>query len=327
MDNVLTQLKSDLCRLARFGANITDAHSCLIFLPHRLFRSYLTDRENLIELKTTGKGAEVADHLELGGFHSLGNAILKGCRIEISSGLVGWVAKHKRTIHVSPFDHDSRTLGFYNDEQGLKSFIGVPIALDEVESYKGSLAGAIVCDSKKSFAFSKLQGKLLHDLSFEVSNLLKLTALNNSSFKQDNSWQSFISKAHALAESLTPHAVEVLRLRPLNFHELEHSLGTGKALRMADQIFRLIAQALPPHSPVTRLPNGDIIVVMDNMLTASFENKVRAMANHLSIEGGQLQIQFIRKNFRENRSRSFDLMRLISESCEISTLTQQRIAL
>ena len=32
-------VRADLCRLARFAANISDSHSCFIFLPSRLLKT------------------------------------------------------------------------------------------------------------------------------------------------------------------------------------------------------------------------------------------------------------------------------------------------
>jgi hypothetical protein len=106
-------------------------------------------------------------------------------KIARGNGLIGWVAKHNRSIHVSPFERDSRTLGIYSEDQQLKSFIGIPVNLGAGNPSGGASSpsaggeesanvGVIACDSKKSFAFSKLQGKLLEDLAAEVSNTVRL---------------------------------------------------------------------------------------------------------------------------------------------------------
>ncbi|MCB0335560.1 MAG: hypothetical protein KDD62_04620, partial [Bdellovibrionales bacterium] len=51
-------LRESLCRLARFGANITDSHSCFVFLPALPSGSQLTQ-------------AYSEKHIVLAGYHSL----------------------------------------------------------------------------------------------------------------------------------------------------------------------------------------------------------------------------------------------------------------
>lgn len=290
-------LNNDLQRLSRFGANIADAYGCYIFLPG------------------TGSDSDIV----LAGFHSLSNDVVKNCRIEIGHGLIGWVAKHKRSIHVSPFERDSRTLGLYHNDQALKSFIGIPILYQTSEQQPA--AGVIACDSKKSFAFSKLQGKLLEDLACEISFHLRLTAKANESSAMKNSWQQFLNLSARLAESLGRDSIEVLRIKLENHYELEKKLGTGRALAMAEQIIRLIEQSLPPHFPSLRLTNGDFIVAVDNMMTSFIENKILALCEHCAqnIGGRNLGVVFSfhkqAANARKNRGLTLEeLVQMTSET-------------
>lgn len=278
------QLQSNLCRLAQFGANIADAHSCFIFLPTRVAKPERAVINN-------GQG-----HLELTGFHSLSNDIVTDCLIDSQTGLIGWVAKHARSIHVSPFDRDSRTLGIYAVDQLLKSFIGIPVRIE-----RGQLAGVIACDSRKSFAFSKLQGKLLENLSEEVSSTVRLLSQAPAQASYEQAFHQFLVKAKALEVALGSNSLHVFRLKLMNFPKLESALGTVRAFELVEQLFRLIIQALPPHFPAIRLPHGHIVAVVDNMMSSFYESKVRAMCDYTAIEGHRVEFEFSKEAFFDRR--------------------------
>lgn len=276
----------DLCRLARFGANITDAHSCFILLPEHI-----------------GSNAATAgpEHcLQLFGYHSLSTEVVAEARVPKESGLVGWVAAHQRSIHVSPFERDSRTLGLYTADQGLKSFIGIPVALSD----NADQIGVVACDSKKSFAFSKLQGKLLEDLGREVSNTVQLILRVHDPMNNWLSWELFELRCEELARELGRSSVEFMRVRHTNFDELEAELGVSACLKMNERFQRLVAQALPPQTPMTLFPNGDIMIALDNMMSKLYEGRIEALASHLTTEGPPLKLEIMFSGYRAARSAS-----------------------
>lgn len=305
----LIELKSDLRRLAQFGSNISDAHSCLIFLPE----ACIAER---IPTELPGSvNQERAQGLILGGFHSLSNDVQTACRFSHDSGLIGWVAKHRRSIHVSPFEHDSRTLGIYSQDHQLKSFIGTPILLSPITEGGPVSTGVIACDSKKSFAFSKLQGKLLEDLAHEVSRTVALTHRCMRQQTTQLSFGNFLTSAHRLGENLGLESTEILRLHAVNLDVLERDLGLGKAIELNGQIFRLIQQSLPPHTPVCRLPNGDIMLAVDNMLTPYIENKVRAICAHVAVNEKTIEFNFVKGASTSRKERVVTIERLIQQTC------------
>jgi hypothetical protein len=53
-------------------------------------------------------------------------------------------------------------------------------------------------------------------------------------------------------------------------------------IQLADQFIRLTQQALPPHFPVVRIPNGDTLVAVDSMMSSFFQNKIQTLALHLN---------------------------------------------
>lgn len=300
-------------RMARFGANIADAYGCYIFLPPS---------------HVFGNSEQQSEQVILAGVHSLSNDVIKGCSIEVGHGLIGWVAKHKRSIHVSPFERDSRTLGIYHSDQALKSFIGIPIFIDGCEGQE--MAGVIACDSKKSFAFSKLQGKLLEDLACEISSQLRLNMKLAQSNKQKNSWQNFLNLTSNLTESIGRDSIEILRVSVENYAELERVLGSGRALATCEQLFRLTEQAIPSQFPSIRFSNGDLVIAMDNMMTSFLENKILALAEHCACATPSLQnmkkislrfsFQKQAANARKNRGLTIEeLIQMTSENAAVYT--------
>ena len=292
-------IKRDLYRFARLGANITDAHSCFIFVPPCCLSGSTTANSEM-------------EYLDLGRYHSLSREVLEPCRLLRGTGIIGWVAKHRQSIHVSPFEHDSRTLGMYKSDQQLKSFIGIPIPL-RLGSRNHETCGVLGCDSKKSYAFSKLQGKLLQDLTIEIANTIKLSRLYLDQTRADISWAEFVERGQAVATALGAGATEVLRAAPVNFSSLEADIGTGACIELADQVYRLVQQALPPHFPVHRLPNGDLVMVVDNMMSAYYESKISAIANRVACKGEKLHYKFYRR-LQQNEQSRFDLEALISST-------------
>lgn len=264
-----------LCRLARFGANISDAHTCSIFIPLQVLAA-------CSELAESQKRS-TSDSLVLGGFHSLSDAIVRDSTLPLDSGLVGWVAKHRQPIHVSPFEHDSRTLGMYASDQSLKSFVGIPILFRSREQHR-NVAGVVACDSKKSFAFSKLQGKLLSDLAEEVTSTLELLIETHSSESSEDSFETFTHRMVSLVQSLGEHSIDILRMQLCNSAALEQSRGIHGWQDAVDQVQRLIQQTLPPLFPSLRLPNGDIVIALDNMMSGFYENKIQVICQHLGTQ-------------------------------------------
>lgn len=301
------ELRIDLTRQASFGANIADAHSCLIFLP--------------IAGGVKNQSAQIEEALELVAFHSLSNDVIGSARLSCEAGLIGWVAKHKRSIHVSPFDRDSRTLGIYNADQQLKSFIGIPVPLPDGYVSGNKLCGVIACDSKKSFAFSKLQGKLLDDLAKETSGLIKLRSKGAVGTPAESGWQAFLKRVLGLVEQIGRDSLEILRVKPLNFQEIENMVGTGDCLKLFEQVYRLIRQSLPQHFPFLVLPNGDIVIALDTMLASAYENRIRAVCSQARAAERRFEFAFARRSFRSKEYRTATIERLVGDTNSFPTNT------
>lgn len=141
----LANLEKQLSQLADLIANITESYTTAIFL---------------VEDNSTLQNIAV---------RTLSRDFVEKSRIPFGSGLVGWTAQHGLRISVCPFEHDAMTLLYYSSEQDLKSFVAVPILSDT-----GRLLGVIACDSKKTYAFSKIAEKILVDCASQAANLILL---------------------------------------------------------------------------------------------------------------------------------------------------------
>ncbi|MCC6953124.1 MAG: GAF domain-containing protein [Deltaproteobacteria bacterium] len=148
-----TGLRNTLNTIAELIANTVEAYTAGVFL-----------------VRNDAKSGQ-KPYLELVGVHTLSRELVYSAKIPVGSGIVGWVAQTKQRVSVCPFEHDSRTLLYYRADQDLKSFYAIPVL-----SESNQLVAVITCDSKRSYAFSKLAEKLLSSFAKHVSNTLSLFA-------------------------------------------------------------------------------------------------------------------------------------------------------
>jgi|GEM_PF-3244793 len=141
-----TSAKGDFDSLAALAANATESYSAVILL---------LDQETEV--------------LSIVGSHSLSRDFLEETKFSLGSSFVGWVAQHLKPVLVCPFERDATILRYYSADQALKSFIALPIIRDD-----GQLVGVLACDSKKRYAFSKIDEKILSDCCRQVVAVLNL---------------------------------------------------------------------------------------------------------------------------------------------------------
>jgi hypothetical protein len=164
-----------------------------------------------------------------------------------------------------------------------------------------------MCDSRKAFSFTKLQVKHLEDLAAEVSRLLFWAVFRKEPTVTESTWESFIVRSEQLAGAIGLDSVEVLRVTLDSFSELESTVGVSYAVQQSEQFARLVQQALPPHFPLVKLPNGDLLVAVDNMMSAFFQTKIRTLADHLSDPAKPFAISILGFSARNGRSRTLDI--------------------
>ncbi len=91
-------------------------------------------------------------HLKLVAWETLSPFIIPHCTVKVGHGLIGWVAKEKRPLHVTQFARDTRTLGIYSQDANIKAFLAVPLPEGR---------GVIMVDSKNRYAFTEKKQRIL----------------------------------------------------------------------------------------------------------------------------------------------------------------------
>ncbi len=112
-------------------ANLFDAYTAALFLRSKHGESY-----------------------RLVAKESLGDAVKDSCVIESGQGLIGWVAREGKRLHVTHFTRDTRTLGIYKIDTGIKAFLASPLPYRE---------GVLMVDSKNRYAFPEKKQRILDD--------------------------------------------------------------------------------------------------------------------------------------------------------------------
>jgi hypothetical protein len=102
------------------------------------------------------------ESLNLVAWESLSPHIIQQCSIKMGHGLIGWVAREGKDLHVTRFDRDTRTLGLYDKDAEIKAFLASPLPRTE---------GVLMVDSKNRYAFPDKKQRILKDCA-EVASAL-----------------------------------------------------------------------------------------------------------------------------------------------------------
>ncbi|MGI6681126.1 MAG: GAF domain-containing protein [Bdellovibrionota bacterium] len=297
-------LKIYMQKIATFAGNIASSNSTFIFLPKR-HEDFQKNSENILELVSYSSKVEIKN---------------TNITISTNSSIIGYVARHKQPIHISPFDKDSKHIGLNYTEEKLQSILALPIIIDE---YVDNV-GVLYSDSKEPFAFSNKQCALLNELTYQIASFYKLHRLNMTATKKLD-WHSFIKKSNELIATLKPNCIDILRMKLTNLVEIEAHLGTGKTIAIIEMIERLIAQSIPPESTMFRLPSGDIVVILDNMITEHIKNKISAIIKKISFsQKTNIALEFSKRSCKALKHQEYKLEDLISGCRKNSTTKNQK---
>ncbi len=154
-------LQKDINNLIRLTANVLEAHSVSLIAPL-----------STVETLYAGKAKDgSSDTLALLCSHTLSpDAAVPPGRTFVGGPLT-WVTKTKKSLQITPFERDAKTLGTYQRSIPLKSVAAVPMKF----VYKNrSSFGILAADSLKAYKFTPLQMKLLNELSTNLSRLIEL---------------------------------------------------------------------------------------------------------------------------------------------------------
>ncbi len=138
-----------------------------------------------------------------------------------------------------------------------------------------------MCDSLRPEGFTSVQVKSLEQLASITRALISWAQSTAQLSHVETSWDIFSQKTFELGGAIGASSIEVLRLRMDSFDELRCQSGISSAVQLTEQFFRLAQQTLPPHFPLVKLPNGDVLIAVDNMMSNFFQQKLHSLANHL----------------------------------------------
>ncbi|MEW6218970.1 MAG: GAF domain-containing protein [Thermodesulfobacteriota bacterium] len=106
-----------------------------------------------------------AEGLSLHAFHSFSRQIDPEVVIQPGEGMVGWVFREQRPMLVNSFERSTTTLKFYQADEGIKSFLAVPLP---------DRRGVLCADSKKSYLFTERNEKVFGQLAWALAEILRL---------------------------------------------------------------------------------------------------------------------------------------------------------
>jgi len=93
-------------------------------------------------------------------------SLIKRGEVSVGAGVVGWVAKERKSLLTGSFVNPSDTLGYYRDHEDVSSLICVPIILGT------DLEGVLLVDSKELNAYQPEDRERLEGLARQASILI-----------------------------------------------------------------------------------------------------------------------------------------------------------
>ncbi len=106
---------------------------------------------NFYEAYTVAVYKREGDFLRCMSFLTLSKNFSGSRLLPIDETLPGWVVKHREPLIIPNFDKETETLGYYERDEDIKSFMGYPV--------EGN--GVICIDSKKKYSFTDKEKKNL----------------------------------------------------------------------------------------------------------------------------------------------------------------------
>lgn len=260
-----TSLTTTLERAVRVAHAIKNTWSACIFLP----AGY----------------PEVPDakDFQLEAFCTSGQGLVNGTFLDSMRSPVGWVAQQRSTVHLPSLECGTESLGYYIKDEGVRSFAGFPINLPDSD-----LCGVLTLDAREPDAFCVSELAAGADLA-QLTSLSICQQSYNEVTSSRMLWVSFVERAVALGSSLGIEALDLLRVKLLPFIELEGRVGTYQALKSFDHALHLLENSLPNQFPIFRLPSGDILLLVDGLMTRFFEDKIRLLLSDRSAKNISLR--------------------------------------
>jgi hypothetical protein len=185
---VLLFMPASLKHLVKLVANVFDSFTAAIFIRN-----------------------PQEDDLHLVAWESLSPYIVSECNIGVGHGLIGWVAREGKRLHVTNFDRDTRTLGIYSRDVDIKAFLAAPLLCG---------AGVLMVDSKNRYSFPEKKQRILEDCAIIASDLW-FSSKSHRELQFYRRWNKWYHGLSGKIEHLLVSLKELLGLKSglVAFHE------------------------------------------------------------------------------------------------------------
>ncbi len=127
------------------------------------------------------------NELRIAAFHTLSKKLDEDVVIHPGGGIIGWVAKNGQAVNIPNFDRRINSLGIYDDEEEIKSFLAVPVGQE----------GVLSVDSKQTYLFTDKDQKILEGFAHLFQNLVKAERLKN----REKSYAKMLSLLHVVDQT------------------------------------------------------------------------------------------------------------------------------
>ncbi len=284
------ELNNNLDQIAELIKDFSGAQSVLIFNPIK---------------NPKGEQAESSTVLSLAGLAS-DQKVDRRFLSKSGAGFIGWISKNHQPASASPFNNTARSLGFYHYDCPVQSIIGLPILRENADTYNLDASPVLYCDSPSLDFFTTELRASLQKASGLISSVIELEKNSNANKIENLDFAEFYVRAEKLLNKLGASSVEILRLKLINSSDLEKEVGFPQTLSIFQKMQRLIQQVLPPNYPVIHSPSGETIIVLDNMMSAFYENKIRIIASQISPENVLINYDFQHFTVKNHKINSID---------------------
>lgn len=106
-----------------------------------------------------------ASEAELVSYSSLSDKIIKDLTLKAGQGLLGWCLKSGEFLHATDFKRDTRTLGIYSEDVGIKAIMVAPIG--------GRRSGVLMVDSRNQYTFSEKKQRQFKSMAALCGSLVE----------------------------------------------------------------------------------------------------------------------------------------------------------
>lgn len=210
--------------------------------------------------------------------------INKDATITQKKGVYAWVIKEKEILINNQFLKDSRLLGYYTNNEHIKSIIMVPL-VEETE-----LQGLLICDSRKENMFTWESKEKLRDFGKLIVSTISLFRKIYQTEREARKFSALHDIAKELSQSLEREKVinKLTGIAPRGFEfDLLVLILNGKNGK--PKIEKIITHKSIPHNKFDSLENREI--TLDESLTGLVMEK-----NMEVIKSQKIKTPFFFKN-------------------------------